>query len=382
MDAADVLMSPDFGAFGGVRFQNENQLKGLEAQLKLGEIAGQPAVQRQREAHARLYEAEAAEKEAATQAQKRMGELMQGLPPGGSDTKQAGPDDAANMMIAAGTQAMREGYLKQGQDLVSKGTTVLQHMAATDASKASVDLRKARAADALLDQIGGLAMSATDQQSYDIARMSALNDPQMAAMLKQRGIDLSRLPASYEQAKPLLKSLASQAMSAKEQLAQQTRDRTADAEIKKDTAQAKAAEAAAGASSARARLIKLQEQDIAKAGGDTTGGARTLREARKEAVGKAESDKAAARSLREQELAARNAKRFPSPSAEQITAMREGREVKGLVVGDSYTTPSGVRPFLGKGPDGKYRWGAPIGTKPATKSLSTLPDEDDDELDD
>ncbi len=66
MDAAEVLMSPEFGAFGGLHEQQKSVLGGLDAQHKLAEIASMPALQRQREAHARLFESQAAEHEAST----------------------------------------------------------------------------------------------------------------------------------------------------------------------------------------------------------------------------------------------------------------------------------------------------------------------------
>lgn len=373
MDPAEVLMSPNFGAFGGLEVNQTSALRELEARKRLGEIAGQPAEQRQREAHARLFEAEAAAKEEEAAATKRMSELMRGMPPGASREAGPTPEEIAQHMIQVGGVAMRSGMLKPGIELATKGTTILQHIAAADASQASVALRQARATQAVLDQVGGLAASATDQQSYDQARQAFVNDPQLAQMAAKRGIDLSKLPQDYYSAKPILDSLVTSTQKAKDVLAAKEKKRVDDAEITKDLAQAGSAGAAATALRARADVLRLREADIKKNGGDTSNGARAAREERVDA-------NAQARAAREKKAAADaayraslDAKRFPPPTPEQI------KDPSKLRVGETYSTPKGALTWSGKG------WVKPGGASaaPAARApVAAASDEEDDSADD
>ena len=369
MDPAEVLMSPNFGAFGGLEVNQQTALRTLEAQKRLGEIAGQPAEQRQREAHARLFEAEAAEKEENTAGQKRMAELMKGMAPGTSGATGPTPTDLANQMIQLGGVAMRSGLLKQGEDLLTKGTTVLQHVAAADASQASVALRQARATQAVLDQVGGLAASATDQASYDQTRMALMSDPQLTEIMKKRGIDPSRLPADYYTAKPLLNSLTTSVIKAKDILAATEKRRVDDAEISKFGAQAGAASASASASRARADVLRLREADINKNGGDTSNGAREARRATAEARDNAAAAKETKRLADEAYRKSLDAKRFPPPTPDQI------KDPSKLSVGQTYSTPRGVLTWTGKG------WVKPGGASAAPAARAPIADTSDEEDD-
>ena len=343
MDAADVLMNKDFGAFGGATFRQDSMLKGLEAQKAMGEIAAMPALARQREAHARLYESQAAEHEENVASQRRMAELVKGLPPGGSQEKAEGPEDIANSMVNMGALAFKSGLVKQGTELISKGTTVLQHLAAAEASKASKALREARTEEIFLDQIGGLALAAKDQGSWDQTRLALLSDEALGGYLAQRGIDPVKLPTSFQQAKPIMEALATSAMKVKDRLAQTTRDRVADAEIKKDGAAAAASAASATLSRERVVEVRQRVKDVEKNGGDTTGGARALRDERRKAVGDAKIKNEAAAEAKRRQQASIDAKRFPAPSEAEL------KDPSKRVAGQTYSTPRGPMTWTGQG---------------------------------
>ncbi len=369
MDAAEVLMNPGFGAFGGLTVNQNTALKGLDAQKTMGEIAMQPAEMRQKAAHARLYESQAAVHEEEVASQKRMGELMRGMAPGASSVATPGPGDMGNKLLQLSSLAFDAGMVKQATELATKGTTVLQHVAAAAASEASVGLRQARASAALLDQVGGLVYSVSDQASYDQAKMALIGDPQIAALMKQRGIDPSRLPSDVGQAMPILEGLKVQVQKAKDIVAAKEKKLVDAAEIAKDNAQAGAASAAAGASSARERLTKAQLNDIEKNGGDTTAGARALRDAKRKATEEAATDRKIAQDLKDRQQAAKEAKMF-DPVPQEAIANPAKR-----VVGKTYNTPKGALTWTGSA------WVKPGGTvAPTIKPASALTaDELDDE---
>ena len=359
MDAADVLMSPNFGAFGGLEVNQTTALRELEAQKRMGEIALQPTKMRQEQAQTRLYEAQAAEHEENVATQKRMAELMKGLPPGGSDTEQ-GPGDMADRMLRLSDVAFKGGFLKPAVELATKASTIYQHVAAAEASGASADLRRARTVTAEAERIGALAGAALENpDQYDALRMTAINE----------GFPAERLPVSFEEAAPRLRALVRASISAKDKAAQTTRDRSADAEIKKDNAQAGAATAAAAASAGRLRLLTKQIADIEKNGGDTTGGARDLRKARKDALAKAEADKVKMREAQEKKQASIDAARFPPPTEKEL------QDPTKRIVGKTYSTPKGPLTWTGQG------WVRPGGAATARPPVSTVPDEDLDDED-
>lgn len=348
MDAAEVLMNPGFGALGGLEVNQQSALRGLEAQKRLGDIAMQPAEMRQKQAHARLYEAQAAEHEENIASQKRMAELMKGLPPGGSAAAND-PTDMAEKMLALSNLAFKGGMLKQGTELATKATTILQHVAAADASGASADLRRTRDRVAKAERIGAMAQAALDDPSqYAALRMAAI----------QEGLPAQQLPADFNAAAPGLRALVKSSISAKDTWAQQTRDRVAKAEITKDNAQAGAAAASAEASTARARVLKQQADDIEKAGGDTTGGARDLRKARREALAKAEKDREVMRAAEERKQMSIDAARFPAPTEKEL------KDPTARTPGKTYFTPKGALTWTGQG------WVKPGGAAPAARTTT------------
>ena len=364
MDAADVLMSENFGAFGGLKVNQTSALKGLEAQETLGKIAMQPAQQKLAESHARLYEASAEEKEESVRSQKRLAELIQGLPPGGSEGTQPTPTDLANQMLRLSGLAAKSGLIKDSTELATKASTILQHVASAAESDADAALQKMRRDDIILDMVGGLAQSGLESQTaYDAARMAALNDPVLIDAMKKRGFDITKMPTDFNRAKPALQALVTQTMKAKDKLAQDTRDRVAKAEIAKDGAAAQASIASAKAADANLERLNQIIADVKKNDGDTTGGARDLRAEKKKAIkDKAEKDKLA-EEARARKQASIDAARF-TPVPKEAIADPSKREV-----GRTYMTPKGPLTWTGQG------W------KPLVEArLPAAPaDEDDDE---
>lgn len=366
MDPAEVLMSPNFGAFGGLEVNQTSALRGLEAQKRLGEIAMQPAEQKLKESHARFYTAEAQAKENEAAAQRGMAELMAKQNPAGSTD----PLEILGQMSSVAGAAISKGYVKPGMEMLNKALTGFQHVATASAANASAALRAAHATTTYLDQIGGLASSAVDQQSYDIAKQAFMSDPNLVAMAKQRGIDLSRLPQDYYTAKPLMDSLVTRTQKAKDIIAAKERKRVDDAKIVQLGAQAGASSAAAEASRARAKVSKLRADDIEKNGGDTSNNARAAREsaiaARKAAREAADRRDAATEAHR----AAINAARFPVPDPAAI------KNPALLKVGQTYSTPKGPLTWTGQG------WVKPGGggTTPAARAptAAEVADEEDD----
>lgn len=142
-------------------------LQGVEFEKTLGEIAQQPTKRRLDEAHARLYESQAAEHETNLQQTKRMAEIfaaMQGAGTGGETDPASVLDKMAQAAAGAGQLTKAMGFMKQAD--ASRGT------------QASVIARQARAQkDALAAERMDLEMQenflgeATDQGSWERANM-------------------------------------------------------------------------------------------------------------------------------------------------------------------------------------------------------------------
>lgn len=210
------------GSRMAARDQQASLLNDLGAVETAGKIGMQPAQRSLLESHARLYGAEAQEKEALARMRQAIPEKMSQLGASGSD-----PDSAAYRRNL-GKVLLDSGYWEQGRHLI-EGADM------SDARKAEEVARKATTAKTqletqaiIVDQFGKLANGVTDQASLEGAliqgsQMAAgITDPAMRARAVQM---LSRIPTNYAEAAPVLESLKAQTIKAGDQIRLDLRER-------------------------------------------------------------------------------------------------------------------------------------------------------------
>lgn len=379
------MMSDLFGTPKGTRAAASDQLAqvlgGLKASQTLGEIEMQPAKLAETQAqtgyytaHTRQANAAAALAEQTAEEQAKLGEILKSFgpqgPPGAPTEPGATSQSVASPFLALAQIAGEQGLLTQSGKLAKIGTDLAKTEAATKAYAASDDLRRVRAEQARAQLLGGIAAKIEDQAGWQQLQLAAQQNPQIAEMIKASGADPAQLPTFFDdpRAKSLLNYWQSAGTKASETVAQRIREAVAEATIAKDGAQATAANAAAGASSARAKVLKLQYEDAVKNGGDTTGGARALREARRKAVVDAEAAKKRDSEANAKKQASIDAHRFLALTPKELANPAERKQ------GQTYSTPKGPMTWTGQG------W-LPLGGAKLPAALQNAGgDEPDDEL--
>lgn len=250
----NFLNSPDFGAFGGARFAQQQQKGALENIETMGKIGMQPGQAALRAAQARQYNAQAAEKEAASLSatsvsslQEIAGRRFSGLP----------PDE---FLIKSGELMMDAGQVKAGAELATKGFDIQskQQTAATARSNEllhNIDRQRKQIQQAASE--AGTVLNMQTQQEYDNWRYSqvggSMNPDQMSDM-----------PETLAEAQQILRPVFNQALSAKEQLDVKQREiEDADQRTRRSHQNARDT-AAAKLSGARLKVVEKDYEDSVK----------------------------------------------------------------------------------------------------------------------
>lgn len=276
-------MADMFGAPVGIdafdKNNRDNILGALNAGRILGEIEQQPIERRVKEAHARLYDAQAAEKESEAAATKRMLEMISGGAAIGGEEM-----EPSARLDSMGNAALAAGKFTMGADLLGKAQTIRTGAATAATAAFRQELIGARTNKLLAERVGGLAGSVTDQATWDTVR------PQ----LEEAGI--RGLPSEYGQAASTLAQLQTASMTAAQQLSAKEaglnrQARAAHWKAQEKEWDARIARAGAAIVLSRERLTQLKKEGGPHA--EATRGAqkalKELREAQKKAIeGKAQ----------------------------------------------------------------------------------------------
>jgi hypothetical protein len=313
-------MSDMFGAPAGISAAEQdirqNLLAGVSAQKTLGEIAQQPLKMEElradvalKQAHAKLYGAEAEAKTQAMEESKALAELARS---GGLDSALDNTESLATPLLRLGKIAFGKGLLTKGVDLIKKGVDIATKEEQIASQQLLQEKRQLETQRMEAENDASMAASAVDQQSYDALR---------AARVAQKK-DISGMPERYEDAKPGLNSVISQGMKAAETL--RAKQATIDSEIRRKSAGTRAAVAAArieelnaGTDLKRERIKKISKE---------------LGPQSAEAVA-AKADLAAYQRMKTKKI---EANVYPVPKPEEL---KNGG--KGLAAGQVYTTPRG-----------------------------------------
>lgn len=362
--------------------QRQNVMGGLLALHKMGEIEAQPTDLELKKAHARLFNAEAYDKEITAMQNAAMigptAEVFGGGTGGGgpgvfhNGTTGEAPSSMADPLFSLARIAGSRGFLMKSMDLYTKGVDIVRKESVIGNNQAKQTLAEVRAEQIQNEQDAAIAsnlLTQGDQAGYD----------QMRMILNARGEDISWMPQDFNdpRAKRMLEMVRDQGISAKDQLAARAKKVVDDARVRALTASATAAGASANLSGIRAKVARQRYDDVTKNGGDTTGGARALREERRKAIVDATKAKAVAEQAKADAQAARDRKNFPPPTPEQLA-----NNGAGLRAGQSYSTPKGVLTWTGTA-------FVPMRIPPAARTSSntgaaadTLLEDDDDDGDD
>lgn len=226
-------MSDMFGAPIGISQARGDAVReavgAAQAMKALKELEQAPADLALKQAHARLYTAEAAKAEAATAEDVAWKELVRkGL---GGDPAAAqqvlaeagnAPEVRANRSPAAplyrlADMAGRAGLVGKQADLLTKATTIDSHVATAANARSNQALHQIDAQRKMWEQVGSMAYAALNNPAAY---------PQLRLQAEGLGMDTSKLPMDFASAAPILKTLVDRSIPALEQL------KLRDAEIK------------------------------------------------------------------------------------------------------------------------------------------------------
>ena len=247
-----------FGAPTGISAAEDqirqNMLGGLQAQKALGEIAMQPAEAQLKEAHARLYGAEAAKAEAAAREQEGMAALMKGLP---TESTPGETGSLADPLLRLGTLGLKSGYINTGTKLLTQGMSILSKEEQIRTAQSTQALKQFQLQREQLQQTGSLAASAIDQPSYD----------RMRQYLVAQGHNVSDLPEDFQSAQPILQQIVTSSMKAAEVLnAREAKART-DSLLARRRVQNAKDTAAIDTSKARVDVLRQRERILSQTDG-------------------------------------------------------------------------------------------------------------------
>ena len=207
----DIMQSDHFGAIGGAKFVDDRIKSELDAQKTLGEIAAQPGKRELDAAHSRLYNAEAAAKEATAQEQR---DLQQMLATGQTVTGEAATEPASPAQKASRFANILLGDNPTGKVLLGPGlkaaqgaATLLDKEQKVLTGQASQARQEAAAARTRADLVGRWASTITDDTSLAQAVMLAQGDGDLPPGVREA---LSQLPPNYAAAKPQIDAFVAQ----------------------------------------------------------------------------------------------------------------------------------------------------------------------------
>lgn len=276
-------MSDMFGAPIGIAAAETDQRQvvqgALLAQKTLGEIAAQPADLALKEAHARLYGAEADLKQAQVADQKTMQELAEGVAKARQAARQGVVLTADDLRGAKGEpKSLAEPYEEMlalaadrgvsplvTEKLAKDAATIRKNEATAASAQAEEKVRRITAQEKSLEMIGAGASALLEGGPANYARLKA-------GMIEQTPPGqpslVGWLPMDYASAVPLLRAAVTQSMKAKDKL---RNDREAAMQpVKKALYQAQTGKAVAGTQLANQRynLAVQKFNNIKKYDGD------------------------------------------------------------------------------------------------------------------
>lgn len=261
---ADMFGAP-IGIAAAETDMRQNVLGALQAQKVLGEIGMQPAEQELKQAHARLYGAEADLKQSQVADQRAMGDiaanvaasrraqaegriLTVGDAPEGSVRAKSLAEPYEQMLELATLRGVNPLVTEK---LAGMAAGIRQKEASAASAQAEQVLRTLNAQEKRAERLGELASAGKlGEQQYAQARMQAA----------QEGFDVSRLPQSWQEAQPLLDGLITASMKTKDAIA--AKRQAEELKAKEPLWRAETAKNFAAAEAARSRA-KLAEQTYA-----------------------------------------------------------------------------------------------------------------------
>ncbi len=327
-------MADLWGAAGGIdaglerdRLTKLTDLSAMKTMADLAELPGKLDLQK---AHARFYNAEAADKETEAGANKYLGDTARNL----SSTPPGTGKSIADPGYALAAAAFRGGYVKQGMKLLQDTVTIADREAQLLGRAAVEDLRKARTQEIVLQETASLAEALDDPATYQQRKLMLAAQPNKTPAVQAF---LDHLPETYDEAQSLLDVTKKQAIREKDAAAARAKKLVSDAEIKAAEARVKASTATAAASEARRKVSDQLYKNREKNDGDNSSSVRDLRRARTAAVkdANARSDEAKASAERLRTLKAQQLEDKLWPVAPTDPSKRE--------VGQQYRSPTGAK---------------------------------------
>jgi len=263
-------MADMFGAPLGVRAAEEdmrqNVAGALSAQKTLGEIAAQPAQQQMTEAHARLYTAEAGQKEAAGADQARLGQLMlkyraqSGLAAVGQGASKPTAQGFLDFAEAEGGISPTTLFALQ-----EKTAARAKHEAQTATAQVEQQLKQLDVENKTNEQMGSLATSMMrSDQGYHQGKLLLLNNPNLPPQLREK---IMGLPQAREEGLVQLQQFLDRSMTRKDALAAKREELRVGIYDTRSKAQNAASSAAAKLSGIKTKQAQLDYDDAQKNGG-------------------------------------------------------------------------------------------------------------------
>jgi len=257
---------------------NQNVRSGLLAQKTLGEIAQQPAELEMKRAHARAYDAEAAEKTAKLRDQQLM-DRVSAL--AAAEGREPTADDLTRVDNPPSITEPFERILRIAQDvgaparltidLGNKISQMTRNLAVADNNRAEEARRKLTTQKDRAGMIASMAQAAlSNPAQYQQLRMDAIN----------RGLPADRLPEAFDE--KVITGLRDAGLSAKEQIERKFKeldDKRKNAAEKRMKAKSDADIALAGS---RRDLVDERYKQLQKEGGPNSQSARDARTSRTE----------------------------------------------------------------------------------------------------
>lgn len=340
-------MSDMFGAPIGIDAydQNERQniLAGLSAGKTLGEIEAQPGAMAHTAAQTRLFGAEADVKEMEATRTRKLMELMN--TPGSMGDAQTDPADRLDKM---GQLYEKSGMFDGAIKAYGASSQMRLRTLAGDTQVSRAALMDARTKHLSATTVGGIAQAGlTDQASYEDALKK----------LPAEGVDTSEFPKDFASGRDILQHLATQSMTAAEQLKANMNKQAADVAQKRLQTYNGVSAARARELGARADVLTQQYANRAKYEGENSPAMLELRRQQRE-------------TSRNRDLA--NQAKIEAPPLDAKGLPKESE----LKVGKPYTTPAGI--LIWGGPTKK--WIKPMGNvglpSAGNESVSGDPDVD------
>lgn len=326
---------------------NQNIRAGLLAQKTLGEISQQPLDAVLKQAHARLYGAEAAQKEAALKDQQTMDRLAeiaaanrraqaQGRTEGTAEDLDAvrNPQSLADPFVEMLRLAQDAGAPPRlTLDLAGKTSTILQREATANAQQALQQERQIKAASERAARVASMAQAALDNpQMYD----------QILAAAASEGFPVDRMPATFNEG--TLKSLRDLGLSTKDKMELKLKETEEERKKKKDKVDAGRATASIALNEARTKLVTERYNQLKKEGGVN---AESVREARNN-VARAREATAFAKLDAKYPMAPADAKSWEAGKVYRLPngSFVRAAEVNGVKGGIPVSVPDSVRSLL------------------------------------